>query len=240
MGEILNINNKSLSIIIPALNEEDNILKTIEAVYLGLRQNNILDFEILVFNDGSSDKTGELAENAAKLIPGIKIIHHKFPQGPGKSYLEGVQISSKEYVLTVPGDNELEQESVSQIMSALGKSDVVVVYTANQEIRTPIRKFFSETYTYINNFLFRLSLPYFNGACLIKRSLLINLQIRDTKFVFMTEILVKLIKRDGHNYITVPMRIKPIERGSSKLFKIKNFISVGKGISNLYKEIYFK
>lgn len=232
--------NKSLSVIIPALNEEKNILQTIEAVYLSLRQNNILDYEMIIFNDGSSDKTGEIAESVASQDPRIKVIHHQTPQGMGKDYQEGVSAATKEYILTVPGDNELKQESVANIMSALGKSDIVVVYTSNQAIRPFARRVFSKTYTFINNFSFGLNLPYFNGACLIKRELLVNLKINDTRFVFMTEILVKLIKRDRRDYIIVPMEIKPIERGSSKAFKLKNFVGVGKGILNLYKEIYFK
>lgn len=233
-------NNKSLSVIIPALNEEKNITQTIEAVYLSLRQNNILDYEIIIFNDGSIDKTGDLAEDIAAKDQRIKVVHHQTPQGMGKSYLEGVKIASKEYIMTVPGDNELEQESVAHIISALGKSEIVVVYTSNQEVRQFARRVFSKTYTFTNNFLFGMKLPYFNGACLIKRSLLDNLNINDTKFVFMTEILVKLIKRDEYNYITVPMKIKPIKQGTSKAFKLKNFVGVGKGILNLYKEIYFK
>jgi glycosyltransferase involved in cell wall biosynthesis len=231
---------RSLSVIIPALNEEKKILQTVETVYLSLRQNNILDYEIIIFDDGSLDKTGEIAENASLQDQRIRVVHHQTPQGMGKSYQEGVSLSRKEYVLTVPGDNELRQESVAQIMSALGKSDVVVVYTSNQEVRQFSRRVFSKTYTFINNSLFGLDLPYFNGACLIKRELLANLKINDTRFVFMTEILVKLIKRDKCDYITVPMEIKPVERGSSKAFKLKNFVGVGKGILNLYKEIYFK
>lgn len=231
---------KSLSIIVPALNEEKNILETIEVVHYGLVANNITDYEILIFDDGSTDKTGELAESAAAQDTRIKVVHHEIPQGVGKSYQEGIKLAIKEYLLMIPGDNETEREAVKDIIGLTGKSDVIVVYTENQSIRTRTRRIFSKTYTSINNLLFRLSLPYFNGTCLIKRDLLTKLDIKDTKFVYMTEILVKLIKRDKCDYIIAPVRVKPITRGSSKVFKFKNFVGVGKGILNLYKDIYFK
>ncbi|NQU83146.1 MAG: glycosyltransferase family 2 protein [Parcubacteria group bacterium] len=231
--------NKSLTVIIPGLNEEKNIVAAVNSIKSGLLKNNINDYEIFIVNDGSTDRTGSLAEDLARADSRIKVIHHKIPQGFGSSYLEGVSLASKEYVIIFPGDNEVEDESAAVIMSNINKSDVVVVYTENKEVRALVRRLFSKTYTFINNFLFGLRLPYFNGACLIKRELLQNLKIKDDKFVFMTEILVKLIKRDGRSYITAPMRIKPIAQGTSKAFKLKNFVGVGKGILNLFKEIYF-
>jgi len=58
--------NRSVSIVIPAYNEETKLAPTVDFVLAGLNKNNISDFEILIFNDASTDKTGEVADELAK------------------------------------------------------------------------------------------------------------------------------------------------------------------------------
>ncbi len=54
--------DKSVSIIIPAYNEEKKLAPTIDGVLFGLSKNGISDFEIIIFDDASTDKTGEVAD----------------------------------------------------------------------------------------------------------------------------------------------------------------------------------
>ena len=65
-----------LSIIIPALNEEDNILETLNDIQQVLLENKI-NGEIIVVNDGSTDRTKELVLTIVEKNEGIKLVNHK-------------------------------------------------------------------------------------------------------------------------------------------------------------------
>ena len=69
-----------ISIVIPALNEENSIGSTIAEIYKVLKESHLPDFEIIVVNDGSTDRTGLIAREA-----GAVVIDHPHNVGYGKS-----------------------------------------------------------------------------------------------------------------------------------------------------------
>jgi len=71
-------------IVIPAFNEAENIKELIPAI-LNLRKG----FYILIINDNSTDKTGEVAEELSKKYPEVFALHRKSQHGLGRAYLDG-------------------------------------------------------------------------------------------------------------------------------------------------------
>ena len=142
------MNTKKLTVIIPALNEEKNIIPTIESVLLAINSK-FGDYEIIVFNDCSSDKTGDIVEKLAITNKKIKVIHNKKTMGFGYNYRKGVELASYEYISMIPGDNEISPNSIKDMYSAIGKADIVVPYTVNYWIRPLLRRglsfFFTKT-----------------------------------------------------------------------------------------------
>ena len=63
----------SLSVVIPAYNEEANLRRCVDDIVTYLRKQE-WDWEIIVVNDGSRDRTGEIAKQLAKRIPKLKVI----------------------------------------------------------------------------------------------------------------------------------------------------------------------
>src|SRR5512137_1295306 len=81
-----------LSVIIPALNEETTIASTIQSLRESMQQRGI-EHEIIVIDDGSTDRTGELAQAA-----GARVIRHPQPGGYGKSLKEGIREARYELI----------------------------------------------------------------------------------------------------------------------------------------------
>lgn len=231
--------NKSISIIIPAYNEEGNLEGATQSVIDAVNFAGIEDYEILIFNDCSTDKTGEVADKLAKENKNIRVIHNSQNMGMGYSYVKGVQLAEKEFVTLIPGDNEIRSDAIGNILKELGKADIVMSYSANPEVRTRSRQIISKTFVKLLNFLFRLNVRYYHGVCLIRTNLARTLNLTNYGFGYLAETVVKLI-RSGYGFIELPMYIQPRKYGKASAFKLKNVARVGKTILRLYWEIYFK
>ena len=228
--------DKSVSIIIPAYNEEKKLAPTINIVLFGLSKNGISDFEILIFDDASTDKTGEKADGLASKHSQIKVIHNPKNMNLGFNITRGFQLAIKEYVGFVPGDNETDPEALDNILQVLGKADIIVPYIKNPEVRPLTRRFLSTTYVRIIDAAFGLRMRYYNGMCFFKTSMVQKVPVSTYGFAYMTEILVKLLK-SGVTFVEVPMILKPREGGATKAFRLKNIISVFKTFLKLFWEV---
>ncbi len=106
---------KSLSVVIPAYNEEANIGSCIENVSKVLK-NLKIDSEIIVVNDGSRDKTGEVAGGYLKKIKHFKVIDNNPNRGYGGSLRSGFDAAKKEFIAFVPSDNQFEFAEITKLL----------------------------------------------------------------------------------------------------------------------------
>lgn len=103
-----------LSIIIPLYNNEDTLERTVESV---LRQN-IDDCEIIIVDDGSTDNSGEVADDLARKNNRINVIH-KLNGGPSDAKNFGLEVIKGEYVTFVDSDDELSPDTLKPLMDIL-------------------------------------------------------------------------------------------------------------------------
>src|SRR5215469_10336954 len=92
-----------LSVFLPAHNEEGNI----ERVVKGFAQELpfVADtYEVIVVNDGSTDRTGEIADSLATSLPWVRVIHHAVNRGYGAAVVSGLRSAIQPYVLLCDGD----------------------------------------------------------------------------------------------------------------------------------------
>lgn len=227
----------SISIIVPCYNEEGNLRGTIEAIKGALASSGrFSSFEILVYNDRSTDGTGPLADEIAKNEKGVKVIHNPKNMGFGFNYTDGVKRATKDYVMMVPGDNEIPARAIEKVMALAGEADVIIPYTANPEVRPLSRRVISRAFVAIINTLFGLSVTYYNGTCLLKTKLLKKVPLKTWGFAYMAAILVRLLK-SGASYTEVGVAIAQRNAGRTKAFAMKNVVSVVKAILTLFWDV---
>lgn len=115
-----------ISILIPAYNEELYIqqimgeIKSIDLVPLGISEK-----EILLINDGSTDKT---VEKAVSVIPSTKVIHHSKNQGKGAALSSGLQHATGDIILIQDADMEYSPTLYPILLEPILKENVDVVY----------------------------------------------------------------------------------------------------------------
>ena len=120
--------NKTITVIIPSLNEEANISATVNNVLMALN-GRACDYEILLFDDFSTDKTPEIIDALAVENNKIKAIHNDRNMGFGYNFNKGVELARMDYISILPGDNEIEQEGIARMYASLGSADIIVLIT---------------------------------------------------------------------------------------------------------------
>jgi dolichol-phosphate mannosyltransferase len=228
---------KTVTIFIPAFNEEKNIEGAVESA-LNVVKTRSADYEIIILDAFSSDKTGEIADRLASENKNIRVIHRKKWLGLGANYMEGARQASMDYFVLFPGDNEISGDSLSESLALLSETDIIIPYTMNTEVRAPHRRIISKAFVILLNTLFNLKLRYYNGNAVYKTKVLKNLTINSQDFAYNAEILIKLIK-SGHSYLETGMKIKPITNKTA-LFNIRNIFGVIKTISLLFYDVNIK
>jgi glycosyltransferase involved in cell wall biosynthesis len=215
----------SLSIIIPAYNEAENIIDTLENVAKALESLPVRH-EILVIDDGSTDTTAGLVTSNLNRFPAVRLLVNERNMGFGWSYRRGVDAASLDHIVMVHGDNAWGHETLHDFFSRVGEADVIVGYTRDMwGTRTKTRTLISKAYTLAVNLITRRRLKYYNGLQIHTAPVLKSLRIQSSGYGFQSEVLVKSLRR-SKTVIEVPMDLIEREKGESKAFRLKNFIDV--------------
>ena len=104
--ESLDATAGGLTVIVPAYNEERGILGVIEWIRQALQPSD-LEFEILVVDDGSADRTGELAEQA-----GARVLRHLGNRGYGEALKTGVRHATHEWIAIIDADGSYPADQI--------------------------------------------------------------------------------------------------------------------------------
>ncbi len=222
---------RSLSIIIPAYCEEENILATLENVAKALAPLD-LPHEILVIDDGSTDRTAAIVEEHAEQF-GVTLLRNERNRGFGWTYRRGVDAASRAFIVMVHGDNAWGWETLREFFSHVGEADLIIGYTRNMwRSRTWTRTIISKAFTWTVNAITRRRLRYYNGLQIHPAAVLKSLTIQSSGYGFQAEVLVKAL-RLTKTRIEVPMDLIEREKGESKAFRLKNVADVLRTIRRL-------
>jgi glycosyltransferase involved in cell wall biosynthesis len=216
---------RSLSIIIPAYNESENIIATLENVTQALEPLSIRH-EILVIDDGSTDATAALVTANLHRFRGVRLLSNGRNMGFGWSYRRGVETAALDYIVMVHGDNAWGAGTLRDLFSRTGAADVVVGYTRDMwKARTVTRTLISKGYTLAVNLITRRGLRYYNGLQIHPAAVLKSLRIQSSGYGFQSEVLVKSL-RLVTTVMEVPMDLIERVKGESKAFRLKNVMDV--------------
>jgi glycosyltransferase involved in cell wall biosynthesis len=226
--------DRSLSVIIPAYNESENILATLENITTALEPLG-LPHEILVIDDGSADTTAALVAGGAKRYANVRLLRNERNMGFGWSYRRGVEESVHAHIVMVHGDNAWGWATLREFFSHTGEADVIIGYTRDMlSSRTWVRTIVSKTFTALVNLTTRRRLTYYNGLQIHRAPILKSLRIESHGYGFQAEVLVKAL-RLATSYIEVPMDLIERAKGESKAFRVKNFVDVWRTLTLLAK-----
>jgi dolichyl-phosphate beta-glucosyltransferase len=205
--------NFDLSIIIPAYNEEPRLPETLQRIAeylptLGLRT------EVLVVDDGSTDRTAAVGESFRGKLTGLRVLSNGRNRGKGYSVRHGMLESQGDMVLFTDADLSAPIEESEKLLAALNNGyDVAIGSRAmDRSLISTRQSLFRETAGIIFNKIVRivLRLPFVDTQCGFKafrreRARIIFEQQRIEGFGFDPELLY-LARHHGLRAIEIPVR----------------------------------
>ncbi|GAB1353531.1 hypothetical protein MASR1M12_22670 [Erysipelotrichia bacterium] len=226
----------TVTVYIPAYNEEKNLENAVAGA-LDAVKSHADDYEIIILDACSSDRTAEIAKKVAENHSNIRVIHPGRWAGMGANFMVAARQAKMEYFVMFPGDNENSSESLAHAIALAGKADVITSYTLNSEVRSLHRRMISSAFVAVMNSLFGLKLKYYNGNAVYKTRDLKKLEVKSEDFAYNAEILVKLIK-SGHSYYEHGTLIKPTTK--TAIFGINNIFGVLMTVCSLFYDVRIK
>jgi glycosyltransferase involved in cell wall biosynthesis len=227
------VNRPSLSIVIPAHNEAENIVGTLSNVTSALSTLPI-DAEILVIDDGSTDGTASVVQSNAARFPGVSLLINPHNKGFGWTYRRGVDAATRDHIVMVHGDNAWGADTLRELFSHLGDADIIIGYTRNMwRSRSWTRTVISKIFTLLVNLITLRRLKYYNGLQIHRAPVLKKLRIESSGYGFQAEVLVKAL-RVPRTFVEVPMDLMERQQGESKAFRFKNVVDVVRTLRRLY------
>lgn len=186
-------NYSGLSVVIPAFNEEvslGELLEKIEVV-MGFVEKS---YEIIVVDDGSTDKTAEVAtQHDCVVIKRTGGIH-----GKGLALREGFSKSKYDIIIMIDGDGSHRPEDIPYLLLELNKGHGIVVgnrYLGGSDEYTPLRSMGNRVLTVIFNFLFHVQLTdTLNGFKIFHRSIFDSFEYTSSQFEIEIELLANTIQ----------------------------------------------
>lgn len=120
-----------LSLCMPAYNEAENIDDTLDAACAILPEF-VRQYEVVVVNDGSTDKTGEIVARYAQREPRVRILNHDKNQGYGAAVTTALRAARGEHVAFTDSDGQFSLLDLPHLIKRLHESDIVVGYRCNR------------------------------------------------------------------------------------------------------------
>ncbi len=184
----------SLTVFFPCYNEEDNVERTTRAALAAVEKITD-DFEIVIVNDGSKDRTAELAEQLAAEYPQVRAVHNNPNLGYGGALQRGFRDATKQYVFYTDGDGQFDFEEIPKLLPLLADYDIVSAYRLDR--KDPIiRKINAFGWTMLVNLVFRLWLRDIDCAFkLFPRRLFDEIEMRSMGALIDAEILARAKNR---------------------------------------------
>jgi len=204
----------SISLVLPAYNEADNIEPVIAEATPALASIT-RDYEIIIVDDGSRDDTAAVARRAAERDPYVKLVPHTVNQGFGASVFSGFVNASKDWILYTDADRQFVLSELERFVPLMDQADLIAGYRAPR--RDPfLRVLYGRGWSMLCTLLFGYTVRDVDcGFKLFRRVIIDQLagRIESRGATFSIEWLVRA-RRAGYRFAELPVTHRPRVAGS--------------------------
>lgn len=203
---------EGISLFFPAFNEEDNIGKLLLEADQFLK-NRALNYELIVVNDGSQDKTTEIVQQLAKKNPKIKLVNHPKNLGYGAALKTGFRCSKFPWIAFIDSDGQFDIEELEKFLQARGQTDLLMGYRMKRR-DSLFRRFLARTLWLVDWWLFGINYKDVDcGFKLFKKEILKKIgELKTQSAITETEFVLRT-KRAGFKIKEIGVAHHPREKG---------------------------
>lgn len=219
----------------PCHNEQDNVERVVrraQQVLTGLS----VDYEIIIVNDGSRDRTGEIADSLAQNDGHIRVVHHPVNRGYGGALQSGFRAATKEWVFYSDGDGQFDLAELPRLLALSETYDIVSGYRLNRSEGWR-RKLNAWGWGEVVRLMLGLKLRDIDCAFkLYRRSLFDHIEMRSMGALIDAEILTRA-QRAGYTIGQCGVHHYPRRAGASTGANMKVILRAFKELFKLRRDI---
>jgi glycosyltransferase involved in cell wall biosynthesis len=228
----------SISAVLPAFNEEAIIERTVRHVS-GVLAGLTSDFEVIVTNDGSRDRTGEVLGNLQTRAPelNLRVVTHRVNCGYGAALASGFDAARKELIFMTDGDKQFDVAELSEFLPHMdGQTDLVIGWRRNRA-DPPLRKLNALGWKTLVNLLFGYTARDVDCAFkLFRRRVWESMTVHARGATFSAEFLIKA-RRLGFHVEERPVTHFPRTAGSPTGARLDVIVRAFTELFRLWRDI---
>lgn len=210
----------AVSLIVPCLNEQENILPTIERI--AALQPAANRWEVLIIDDGSTDNTAAVTRQAAERYPWLKLVQHSRNMGLGAAMKTGFQHAQGEIVCSMDSDCTFAPERLPELIALVEQGADIATgspwhpSSIKGDVH-PVRKVLSQSCSKLYRVLLRSQLHCYTSIFrAYRREVIEKIPVTSNGFVAVAEFLVSAL-RAGYRIQEMPVRLDRRIHGESKI-----------------------
>ncbi|MBI2559482.1 glycosyltransferase [Candidatus Woesearchaeota archaeon] len=231
-----------LSVVVSALNEEKTVRSVLEQI-LRVFDNYKINGEIIFMDNHSTDRTGILADKAAKKDKRARVIHriNRPNTDLGSSLREGFANARGKYLIIMDCDLSHSPDEIPNLLKHKNEADIIIGsrYTKGGKADMSLkRSIISRSFNLMTKIIAGTNVnDITTGFKLYKKEVLDKLKLTSTGFGLHVEIFLKAINK-GCKAIEVPIHYQRADKKSTLNYR-KQFLSYAKPVLSALKEKYF-
>jgi len=224
-----------LSVFLPSHNEEGNVERVVRG-FLKELPNFADDYEVIVVNDGSRDRTREIAERLAAEDPHVQVVNHEVNRGYGGAVISGIRAARMPWVLLADGDGQFDPADIGKLASLASNNDVVAGRRAHRA--DPLmRRINGRAWTTLVRVLLGITISDIDcGFKLFRRDFLEQIDLRAHGAMISTELMARLTGR-GARVAEIDVSHLPRLAGEQSGANLKVVMRAFKELFQLYREL---
>lgn len=225
----------SLSVFFPCHNEQDNIKRVVQQALEVLPAISD-DYEVIIVNDGSADRTAEIADRLAEANPPIRVVHHPVNRGYGGALQSGFRTASKEWVFYTDGDGQFDIQELPGLLEYIDNCDIVTCYRIQRQ-DTLLRKINGWAWSKLVNLIFHFKIKDVDCAFkLYRREIFDHMEMHSEGALIDAEILARAF-RAGYRITQCGVHHYPRTAGEESGANFKVILCAFKELLKLRKQI---
>ena len=230
------IDDLRVSLFFPVFRDERTVRVVAEKA-LRLLPELCSDYEIIIVDDGSPDRSGAIADELAREHDRIRVIHHGTNRGYGAAVRSGLAASRFEYVCLTDGDDEYEVEDFRKLLKLRERYDLVITFRY-KKIYSSARIFTSWVYNRLLRILFRMPFrDVSTGLRMIRKSVVDDLELESTSPFVGAEIAIKAMLK-GYALGEVGIQTFPRAFGKGATFSVSNILATMGDVIRVYRKVF--
>ncbi len=223
-----------MSLVFPAYNEEDSLERLVAEADAAAKKL-LKDYEIVVVDDGSVDRTPQVLEKLKEKYPSLVVYTHSPNKGYTAALRTGFTNAKKELIFYSDADNQFKMDEIELLLPLVEENDIVVGYRKDRQDPW-LRIFVSRCFNIMSHRIFKFPVRDVDCAFKIfKREVFDKIKINSEHFLVDTEIMAKAVVF-GFKVAEVGVTHLPREAGETTV-KPTDVIRTIQGMIKLHKEL---